>query len=141
MIHTKRWNDPTSPQDGARLLVTRYRPRGVRRESEIWDSWLPQLGPSHELHRAVYGKGQPPIAWEEYRARYLEEMTKQRFWIDALGQQVARGDVLTLLCSSACVDAQRCHRTLLRDLIVAASAGGAASTGGAGHPIVRRRPR
>jgi len=141
VLNTKRWNDPASPDDGARLLVARYRPRGVTREAETWDSWLPQLGPSRGLHAAVYGKGQPPITWEDYRARYLEEMTAQRFWIDALGQQMARGEVLTLLCSSACVDAQRCHRTLLRDLIVEASAPVVTAKSSARNPLVRRRSR
>src|SRR5262245_17523063 len=54
MIKTKRWNDPEEPDDGYRLLVCRYRPRGVRREDERWDAWLPQLGPSRELHAAAY---------------------------------------------------------------------------------------
>jgi uncharacterized protein YeaO (DUF488 family) len=122
VVHTKRWNDPEAPADGRRVLVTRYRPRGVAREAESWDAWLPQLGPSRELHAAAYGKLEPAIAWEEYRARYLAEMKGQRFWVDALGQQVARGETLTLLCSSACVDEARCHRTLLGELIVAAGA-------------------
>ena len=42
-VHTKRWDDPRSPEDGFRLLVTRYRPRGVRKEDETWDAWDPHL--------------------------------------------------------------------------------------------------
>jgi Active DUF488-N3 subclade len=30
---------------------------------------------------------------------------------------VARDEGVTLLCSSACVDAEQCHRTLLKGLI------------------------
>ncbi len=30
-IRTKRWNDPRDPGDGFRLLVCRYRPRGLRK--------------------------------------------------------------------------------------------------------------
>jgi uncharacterized protein YeaO (DUF488 family) len=119
MVKTKRWNDPMEGDDGVRLLVCRYRPRGVRREDEPWDTWLPQLGPSKELHAAVYGKHGPPIRWEQYASRYLEEMKAQTFWIDALRDRVSRGETLTLLCSSACEDPSRCHRTLLRDLIEA----------------------
>jgi uncharacterized protein YeaO (DUF488 family) len=117
VIKTKRWNDPKEGDDGSRLLVCRYRPRGVRREDETWDSWLPQLGPSKELHAAVYGKHGSPISWDEYAARYLEEMKSQTFWIKALHDRAKRGETLTLLCSSACEDPERCHRTLLRDLI------------------------
>ena len=137
VLHTRRWNDPATPADGRRLLVTRYRPRGVASDAESWDAWLPQLAPSRELHAAAYGKVEAAIGWEEYRARYLAEMQAQRFWIGALGQQVARGETLTLLCSSACVDPARCHRTLLAELIVAA--GAPAVAGGPAHPSVIRR--
>jgi uncharacterized protein YeaO (DUF488 family) len=121
VIKTKRWNDPVDASDGYRLLVCRYRPRGVAREDEPWDAWLPDLGPSQELHAAVYGKTGPPIAWTEYASRYRQEMERRAYWISGFAERVARGEVLTLLCSSACVDPERCHRTLLRDLIVRAA--------------------
>jgi len=119
LIKTKRWNDPVEPDDGYRLLVCRYRPRGVRREDETWDAWLPQLGPSKELHAAVYGKDGPAIPWDEYARRYRDEMKAQGFWIRGFAERAARGEPITLLCSSACVDPQRCHRTLLRALLEA----------------------
>ena len=64
MIRTRRYNDPALPDDGFRLLVTRYRPRGVKKEDETWDAWDPALGPSKELHAAAYGKSGEPIAGE-----------------------------------------------------------------------------
>jgi uncharacterized protein YeaO (DUF488 family) len=51
-IATKRWNDPVDPADGRRILVCRYRPRGVPKDEEAWDEWMPHLGPSRELHAA-----------------------------------------------------------------------------------------
>jgi len=42
-IRTRRWNDPGQKGDGLRVLVCRYRPRGVRKEDETWDVWLPGL--------------------------------------------------------------------------------------------------
>lgn len=116
MIKTKRWNDPVEADDGYRLLVCRFRPRGVRHEDETWNAWLPQLGPSPELHAAVYGKSGPPIAWDEYAARYVKEMEAQSYWIRGFAER-ARNETITLLCSSACVDPARCHRTLLRALM------------------------
>jgi len=118
-IKTKRWNDPAEQDDGTRLLVCRYRPRGVRKEDETWDEWLPQLGPSRELHAAFYGKHGPPIGWTEYRKRYLAEMRDQKEAIAGLAARVAGGEAITLLCSSACTDAKRCHRTLLEALVEA----------------------
>lgn len=105
------------------MLVTRYRPRGVTRAAETWDEWWPDLGPSRALHAAYWGKTGPPIGWEAYRPRYLEEMqgAGQVFRIRALADRVAAGETVTLLCSSACTDPARCHRTLLEKLITAAA--------------------
>jgi uncharacterized protein YeaO (DUF488 family) len=116
-IRTKRWNDPAEPEDGFRLLVCRYRPRGVRKDAETWDAWWPHLGPSRELHAAYYGKHGPPIGWTEYQRRYLAEMREQREGIASLAARVAGGERITLLCSSACLDPSRCHRTLLASLV------------------------
>ena len=116
-IKTKRWNDPIEKDDGYRLLICRYRPRGVRKEDETWDTWCKDLGPSRELHADYYGKHGEPIDWDTYRRRYLEEMKSQEEYIDQLAGLVAEGKMVTLLCSSACVDAERCHRTLLSGLI------------------------
>jgi uncharacterized protein YeaO (DUF488 family) len=117
-IKTKRWNDPIDPDDGDRLLVCRYRPRGVRKDAETWDAWSPQLGPSRALHSDYYGKHGPPIGWPEFRRRFLAETKVERERIVALADRVEAGETITLLCSSACTDPERCHRTLLRRLVV-----------------------
>ena len=121
-VRTKRWNDPPAPDDGFRVLVCRFRPRGVPASQETWDEWWPELGPSRALHAAYYGKDptQAPISFAEYAPRYLEEMQQQVFRIRALGDRAAAGETITLLCSSACTDPSRCHRTLLERLVVSA---------------------
>jgi uncharacterized protein YeaO (DUF488 family) len=116
-IRTKRWNDPAEPEDGHRVLICRYRPRGVRKEDETWDEWLQQLGPSRELHAAFWGKHGPPIGWAEYRRRYLVEMKQEQETIAGLAARLAAGETITLLCSSACTNPERCHRTVLKGLI------------------------
>jgi uncharacterized protein YeaO (DUF488 family) len=118
-LKTKRWNDPREADDGYRLLICRYRPRGVSKKDETWHGWCSDLGPSRKLHGDFYGKNGPPITFEEYRGRYLEEMKAQEGFIEELAQMLAEGKTITLLCSSACVDATHCHRTLLRELIEA----------------------
>jgi uncharacterized protein YeaO (DUF488 family) len=122
-IKTKRWNDAPHRDDGCRLLICRFRPRGIRKEDETWDEWLPQLGPSRELHAAFYGKHGPPIGWTAYRRRYLAEMKQQHDAIASLGARVAGGETITLLCSSACIDPKHCHRSLLSGLIAGSLAG------------------
>jgi uncharacterized protein YeaO (DUF488 family) len=118
-IRTRRWNDPRKRGDGFRLLICRYRPRALPKKDETWDDWWPEFGPSRELHANFYGKNGPPLTWDEYRQKYLDEMQTQTELIDELAQAVAAGKTITLLCSSACEDAAHCHRTLLKELIEA----------------------
>ena len=116
-IITRRWNDAPKDASGLHILITRYRPRGVRKADETWDVWMPELGPSKELHAAVYGKVGLGIDWATYRARYLIEMRQQTEAIKSLAERVAKGETITLLCSSQCDREARCHRSLLRELI------------------------
>jgi len=123
-VETRRWNDPARPGDGLRVLVCRYRPRGVSKDDETWEAWMPDLGPSKELHAAYWGKGDSGgdrLPWDEYRRRYLEEMAQPSgrgaAMLASLAARVAAGETVTLLCSSACTDPERCHRTLLGALI------------------------
>jgi len=119
-IKTRRWNDPPEADDGFRLLICRYRPRGVAKTDETWDAWEPSLGPSKELHAAVYTKGASPIPWARYRARYLDEQKNNHEAIEALARRAKAGETITLLCSSACEREARCHRSILKELIEAA---------------------
>ena len=120
-VRTARWNDSPTPGGGTRILVCRYRPRGVSKRDETWDEWCKELGPSPALHAAVYGKGQPAIGFAEYRRRFLAELAVDpaRYHLRALADRVAAGESVTLLCSSACTDEARCHRSILRDLMTA----------------------
>src|SRR4051812_37066188 len=117
-IKTKRWNDPTDPDDGFRLLITRYRPRGVSKSAETWDAWQPRFGPSRELLAQFKTKDGSPIQWAQYRKRYLMEQKRDNSeGIEELAQRVKSGETITLLCSSSCTRESRCHRSLLRELI------------------------
>ena len=119
-IRTKRWADPATPDAGIRLLVCRLRPRGVARAHETWQAWWPDLGPSRALLDAFHGKArEAPLPWEEYVPRYLAEMAGpgQLWRIRDLARRSAAGETITLLCSAACTDPSRCHRTLLASLL------------------------
>src|SRR5689334_9840993 len=104
-LRTRRWNDPAEPDDGFRVLVCRYLPRGVSKAKETWDEWWPDLGPSRALHAAYWGKDAggnekhagEGLAWGEYRLRYLEEMQRQSFRLRALASRHAAGETITLL--------------------------------------------
>ena len=124
MIRTKCWNDSAEPDDGTRLLVCRYRPRALPKKDETWDLWWKQLGPSRELHAALYGKRGTPPSFADFKSRYLKEMAdaEPKALIRRLAEKHAAGETITLLCSSACVDPTQCHRTILQQLIEAEAA-------------------
>ncbi len=119
-IKTRRWCVPAEPDDGLRVLICRYRPRGLPKAKETWDVWMRDLAPSPELFDAFYGKGRTPITLDEYRERYTREMEAQNEHIAELAARVDRGETVTLLCSKDCILEPICHRTLLAGLIEAA---------------------
>ena len=119
-LKTKRWCVPAEPDDGYRVLVCRYRPRGLPKAKETWDVWMSDLAPSPDLFDAFYGKGQSPITLDAYRERYVQEMQAQQDKIAALAARVDQGESVTLLCSKDCILEPICHRTLLAQLIEAA---------------------
>ena len=107
------------PEDGFRILAMRYWPRGVRRDH--FDIWHRDLAPSAKLLHWCRAQEKNSAAASaayavEWRARYIEEMRAQDELIVELRRRHAEGETLTLLC--ACHDPLKCHRTVLRDLIL-----------------------
>lgn len=111
-IRLKRVYDPPSDDDGLRILATRYWPRGVERNTI--DEYAVALAPSRELlHQFRQGQ----LDWQRYRQQYLHEMNSEhaRAEIHRLAK-LARSGLLTILC--VCADEDRCHRSLLMELVV-----------------------
>ena len=117
-----RWNTPREPEDGFRVLITRYRPRGLPKAKETWDVWWKELGPSPELFARFKGKASPAVTLDEYRALYEEEMRapQSQRRIAELAAKLDRGERVMLLCSRDCFIAEACHRTVLARLVEAA---------------------
>ncbi len=111
-IRLKRIYDEPSPDDGRRILITRYWPRGVHRS--IVDEYNSWLAPSRQLINE-YKKGD--LSWDEFGRRYREELSdpQSQAGLRRLAE-VARTQVITLLCF--CEDDWNCHRTLLRQAII-----------------------
>jgi uncharacterized protein YeaO (DUF488 family) len=114
-IRLKRIYDPPSDEDGYRVLSTRYWPRGIPK-SRV-DEYTTKTAPSRALLREFKHEG---LSWEDYVPRYLEEMRSEDA-ISAIRQlaEKAKSASMTLMC--ICEDENRCHRSLLRDLIIAAA--------------------
>lgn len=110
----KAIHDPAEPAaDGLRILATRFWPRGVKRDAA--DLYLPDLAPSKEL---LQGFKSGEIAWPAFKRGYVAEMKGQTSLLRTLAWLDRRGDTLTVMC--ACDDPERCHRSILADLIAGA---------------------
>ena len=95
-IKIKRCYDSPSLTDGARFLVDRLWPRGVRKETISVTAWLREVAPSQKL-RSWFGHD--PKRWAEFRKRYYVELSaKRETWMPIL-KAAAKGNV-TLLFSA-----------------------------------------
>lgn len=92
-ISTKRVYDPPAPEDGARFLVDRLWPRGVKKASLNAEGWLKEVAPSQAL-RAWFNH--QPERWEEFQRRYAEELEANPQTWESLLQKGSR-EKLTLL--------------------------------------------
>jgi uncharacterized protein YeaO (DUF488 family) len=70
-LKVKRVYEPPSPEDGARVLVDRVWPRGVKKEGAQLRLWLREAAPSTGLRRWY---GHDPARFEEFRRRYRAEL-------------------------------------------------------------------
>jgi uncharacterized protein YeaO (DUF488 family) len=69
MLRTRSVHSPATAADGLRVLATRFRGRGL--PASKYDVWMPSLGPSEKLLKAVVaGK----IDWKIFAKRYREEL-------------------------------------------------------------------
>lgn len=101
-IRVRRIYDEPSPQDGARVLVDRVWPRGIRKEAARLDEWAKDVAPSSEL-RTWYQHD--PAKFAEFRRRYTAEL-KEPGPREALGRlrSLAAERPVTLLTATKDVD-------------------------------------
>ena len=70
-IRVRRVYDEPSPDDGARVLVDRVWPRGMRKDAARLDEWAKDVAPTTEL-RTWYQHD--PAKFGEFRRRYTAEL-------------------------------------------------------------------
>ncbi len=95
MIKLKRAYDPREKSDGARFLVERLWPRGVKKTELHVDGWLKDVAPSTELRQWF---GHDPAKWNQFRQRYFKELEANTAWEPLL--QAARRGTVTLVYSA-----------------------------------------
>lgn len=100
--------------DGLRVLITRFYPRGVKRER--YDIWVRDLAPSAELLRRYKSSD---VGWTDFKSSLLDEFSGNIDSVEAihaLHAQSSTQDII-LLCYEK--DGVPCHRHMVRDLIEA----------------------
>ena len=120
-VRIVRLGTPRRPGEGLRIGTVRRPPRGVRKADyarrDYYDVWLPELAPSGPLVSFALSKPFTPARWTRYARRYRREM----------GEPAARRLLAVLAALSArtdfsvgcyCEDESRCHRSLLRELLI-----------------------
>ncbi len=96
MIRIKRVYDPPERDDGARFLVERLWPRGVKKAELRMEAWLKEAAPSGELRRWF---GHEPAKWAQFRRRYFAELDHRPEAWEPIREAARHGNV-TLLYSA-----------------------------------------
>ena len=111
MIQVKRVYEPASESDGARFLVDRLWPRGVKKEALALQGWLKDLAPSDELRKWFK---HDPAKWDQFQRRYFGELEAKPGPLQLL-LDAARAGTVTLLFGAR--DAEHNNAVALRDYL------------------------
>ena len=118
-ISIVRLGTPRAADEGPRIGTVRRPPRGVPKAEfasrDYYDTWLPLLAPSAEL--MAEGKAaQSDADWARFAKRYRAEMEggEGARVLDLLAA-LSHGSQFAVGCY--CENEDRCHRSLLRQLL------------------------
>ena len=100
MIRIKRVYDLHESDDGARFLVDRLWPRGMKKDALVMEAWLKDVAPSAALRQWF---GHDPAKWPEFQRRYSAELKTRPDVLQPLLTAARQGNV-TLLYSARDVE-------------------------------------
>lgn len=110
-VRVKRVYDPPSEEDGARVLVDRLWPRGLRKESLKLSLWLKEIAPSPELRTWF---GHDPARFEAFAQRYSQELAMNGPAVARIEELVKQGRVSLLYAAH---DSNHNHALVLADYL------------------------
>lgn len=96
MIKLKRAYEPASKSDGARYLVERLWPRGVKKSALRIDAWMKDVAPSTGLRQWFK---HDPKKWHEFQQRYIRELNANPEALGLLLDAARKGDVALVYSS------------------------------------------
>ena len=125
MLRTKSVYAPVGSNDGLRILATRFRGRGLKRNR--YDVWMANLGPSERL-LTDFRAGK--LSWADFRRSYRNELLGkliresnnkviknhgQKFTLRLINRLAKRGNV-TLMCHCETRE-PHCHCGVLKQVL------------------------
>jgi uncharacterized protein YeaO (DUF488 family) len=113
VVQLKRVYESTDSADGARFLVERLWPRGLKKADLKLDAWLKDVAPSTVLRQWF---AHDPEKWKEFCRRYFLELRANEGVLQPIVQAARKGPV-TLLYSSH--DQEHNNAVALRDYLQA----------------------
>lgn len=117
-ISVVRLGAPRRKGEGTRIGTVRRPPRGVKKQDyakrDYYDVWLPDLAPSANLIKSAH------VDWKRFAKRYRQEMRAQEHLLMLLAH-LSKNSNFAVGCY--CEDESRCHRSILRQILVEHGAG------------------
>ena len=119
-VRVVRLGSPRAKGEGPRLGTVRRPPRGVPKAEhasrDFYDVWLPDLAPSVDLVKQALGASDE-VAWGGFVKRYRAEMKRpEATRLLMLLAALSRESNFAVGCY--CADEERCHRSVLRSLLL-----------------------
>jgi uncharacterized protein YeaO (DUF488 family) len=125
MIRVVRLGSPRAKNEGPRFGTVRRPPRGVAKTQfaslNYYDLWLPELAPSADVVSAAMSGEWTEKRWNQFVRTYRREMKHPpaQHLIAALA---ALSHQANFSVGCYCEDAARCHRSVLRELLIESGA-------------------
>ena len=119
-IRIVRLGSARAADEGLRLGTVRRPPRGVRKSDyakrNFFDLWLPELSPSQKWVRWALSRPWTDARWKQYLRNYRREM-KAPAADRLLGLLAALSQHANFSVGCYCEREERCHRSILRQLL------------------------
>jgi uncharacterized protein YeaO (DUF488 family) len=120
-IRVVRLGTSRSPDEGLRLGTVRRPPRGVKKSDfarrDWYDVWVPDLAPSAQLVSWALADPWTDQRWKRYSREYLREM-KEPSAQRLIALLAAMSNTTNFSVGCYCENESRCHRALLRQLLI-----------------------
>ena len=119
VVRVVRLGTARDPDEGTRIGTVRRPPRGVPKSefaSRNWyDVWFPNLAPSTETMKLGQA-AETSAQWTAFKKKYRAEMAKPdaKHAIELLA---SLSHDVNFAVGCYCEDEERCHRSVLRDLL------------------------